>query len=85
MIFNDEDLQDTPLLTDWQIVGGVGRQPQLFGAHAFHEGERIAAAEIVIADPTRRWALTPQGGYRLSGGGTLTVQYARYGTEKCDN
>lgn len=84
-IFNGEDLADLPLLTDWQIVGGVGRQPQLFGAHAFHEGERVAAAEIVIADPTLRWVLTPHGGYRLSGGGTLVVEYAKYGTEKRQN
>lgn len=85
VIFTDEELQDTPILTDWQIVGGLNRQPQLFGSHAFHDGTRVAVAEIVIVDPTLTWALTPHGGYRLAGGGTLASKYGRFGMEKLDN
>ena len=84
-IFTDDDLADTPALTDWQIVGGAGRRPQLFGSHAFHEGARITAAEVIIVDPLMNWTLTPHGGYRLGGGGTMAGRYARYGTEKRDN
>jgi len=85
VIFTDEELQDTPILTDWQIVGGLNRQPQLFGSHAFHDGTRVAVAEMVIVDPTLTWALTPHGGYRLAGGGTLAREYGRFGTEKQDH
>jgi hypothetical protein len=84
-IFTDDDLANTPVLTEWQIVGGSNRQPQLFGTHAFHEGTRVTAVEVIIVDPTLNWVLTPHGGYRLAGGGTLADMYARFGTEKRDH
>jgi hypothetical protein len=84
-IFTDDDLSDTPILTEWQIVGGLNRQPQLFGMHAFHEGTRVAAAEVVIVDPMLRSVITPHGGYKLAGGGTLAPEFSRFGTEKRDH
>jgi hypothetical protein len=85
MIFTDEDLCDTPVLAEWQIVGGLRSPPQLFGVHAFHEGTRVTACEIIIADPMLRWVITPHGGYRLAGGGTLAPEFSRFGTEKRDH
>jgi hypothetical protein len=82
MIFTEEDLADTPILTEWQIVGGPDGRPLLFGVHAFHEGTRVAAAELLVVDPMLRWALTRHGGYRLAGGGTLAVERAKFGTER---
>ena len=85
VIFNDEDLADCPVLSEWQIVGDLRQQPQIFGTHAFHEGRRTAVAEIVIADPLLRWVTTPYGAYRLGGGGTLGRECARFGVEKLDH
>ena len=45
-IFTEDDLADTPILTEWQIVGGRRSQPQLFGVHAFHEGARVSAGHM---------------------------------------
>jgi len=84
-IFTEDDLADTPILTEWQIVGDLHSQPQLFGVHQFHEGTRVAIGEIVIADPMLKWVITPHGGYRLAGGGTLALQFNRFGTEKQDH
>jgi hypothetical protein len=81
-IFDDKDLADTPILTQWQIVGGADGRPKLFGAHAFHEGTRVAAAEVVVVDPMLRWVITPHGGYRLAGGGTRAIEHAEFGTQK---
>lgn len=82
MIFTDDDLADTPMLSEWQIVGGSDERPRLFGMHAFHEGTRVAAAEVIVVDPMLRWVLTPHGGYRLAGGGTQAVEHAKFGTER---
>ena len=84
-IFSDDDLADTPILTEWQIVGDLLSQPQLFGVHAFHEGTRVAVGEVVIVDPMLRWAITHHGGYRHAGGGTLARQFSRFSTEKQDH
>jgi hypothetical protein len=81
-IFTDDDLSDTPILTQWQIVGGLDGRPRLFGTHAFHEGTRIAAVELLVVDPMLRWAVTTLGGYRLAGGGTAAVEHAKFGTER---
>jgi hypothetical protein len=80
-IFTDDDFADTPALTEWQIVAGTDGRPLLFGVHAFHEGTRVAAVELVLADPMLRWAITPHGGYRL-GTGTSALEHARFGTER---
>lgn len=84
-IFTEDDLADTPILTEWQIVGDGHSQPQIFDAHAFHEGTRVAVGEVVLVDPMLRWAITPHGGYRLAGGGTLASQFSRFGTERQDH
>jgi hypothetical protein len=84
-IFTDDDLANTPILTEWQIVGDGHSQPRLFGMHAFHEGTRVAVDEVILVDPMLRWAITPYGGYRLAGGGTLAPQFNRFGTEKQDH
>lgn len=78
-IFTD-DLANTPLLCQWQIVGGIDGRPLLFGTHAFHEGTRVAAVELLVVDPMLRWAITPHGGYRLAGGGTPAVERSEFGT-----
>ncbi len=84
-IFSDEDLADTPILTEWQIVGTRDWQPRIFGVHAFHEGTRVVVEEVIVADPMLRWVITHSGGYRLAGGGTLAPQYGRFGTQKQDH
>lgn len=83
-LFMDQDLANTPIMTEWQIVGGANHQPQLFGTHAFHEDTCIAVAEIVVVDPALRWLLALHGGYRFGGGRALARQYARLCTEKRD-
>jgi hypothetical protein len=80
-IFTDEDLDDTPILSEWQIVGSTDGRPLLFGMHAFHEGTRVAAVELIVVDPMLRWAITAHGGYRLAGGGTPAVEHSKFGTE----
>jgi hypothetical protein len=84
-IFTDDDLSDTPILTEWQIVGDLHSQPQIFGVHQFHEGTRVAVGEVLVVDPMLRWLITPHGGYRLAGGGTLAREFSRFGTEKKDH
>ena len=84
-IFDEDAWQDTPILTEWMIVGGLREGPRLIGRHAFHEGARVAVTEIVVLDPMLRWAITPYGGYRLAGGGTLAEYHAKFGVEKRDH
>jgi hypothetical protein len=84
-IYLEDDFVDCPHLAEWQIVGGLRMQPQLFGTHAFHEGTRVAVSELIVVDSMLRWVITPYGGCRLGGGGTLAREYSRFGVEKNDH
>ena len=77
-LFLDE-LADTPILVNWAIVQDPkGGAPIISGEHAFHEGRRVVAAEVVLLDPLLRWCLTLHGGYVLCGPGTMALEYSKW-------